>query len=367
MANISPETIRDISVKAVEDFLNDSIPLSAGLAKQAAAYELNSEQIKRAVESTNNIAYLKVLQLSKDDRTIEFPLAKYAEVMTAATLPSDFQEKAAAAIGAEQKETMTKQASAYEDRELEQGEKLTYFIKSAAANKEALERIQIESMNVAEQLVKTAKAIGKDEKWMDKLACVTSEQEFKELSILVSGSVQNYRDLSGVGLFKKAQLDSVKSFADLYKQARELVREQRQRSELQKQAAATAQGINQNNFGDALRNVSKKSAQFAKNVANPGYVAGKVVGNVAAVPFKGVAAAGRAAANSVKSNVKNIMEGGAPKPQALAKAVGKTSGSVLKGAIGLATGPAIDAALYTPGTDSTTGRSNDAWTALQRD
>lgn len=367
MANISPEEIRDISVKAVEDFLNNNVPLSAGLAKQAAAYELNSEQVKRAVESTNNIAYLKVLQLSKEDRTIEFPLAKYAEVMTAATVPDNFQEKSAAAISVEQKDAMEKQASAYENRELEHGEKLAYFIKSAAANKEALERIQIESMNVAERLVKTAKAINSDEKWMDKLACVTTEQEFKELSILVSGSVQKYRDIASVGLFKEAQLSEVKGFADLYKQARELVREQRQRSELQKQAAATAQGINQNNFSDAMKNISKKSGQFAKNLGNPGYVAGRAVGAAAAVPFKGVAAVGRAASNSVKSNVNNLMSGGVGKPKAIVKAVGKTSGSVLKGAIGLATGPAIDAALYEPGTDSTTGRSNDAWTALQRD
>lgn len=367
MANISPEQIRDISVKAVEDFLNNSVPLSEGLAKQAAAYELNSEQVKRAVESTNNIAYLKVLQLSKEDRTIEFPLAKYAEVMTAATVPSNFQEKSAAAISVQQKEELTKQASAYEERELEQGEKLTYFIKTAAANKEALERIQIESMNVAERLVKVAKAISADDKWMDKLACVTSEQEFKELSILVSGSVQKYRNISELGLFKEAQLNDVKGFSDLYKQARELVREQRERSALQKQAAAAAQGINQNNFADAMKNVSKKSAQFAKNIANPGYLAGKAVGTAAAMPLKGVAAAGRAASDSVKANVKGLMEKGVGKPSAVVKAVGKTSGSFAGRAFGLATGPVADVALYDPGTDSTTGRSNDAWTALQRD
>jgi hypothetical protein len=366
MANISPEQLRDISISAVEDFLNNKVPLSVGLAKQAAAYELNEEQVKRAVESTNNIAYLKVLQLS-EDRTVEFPLAKYAEVMASATLPDNFQEKVAATISVENK-NIEKTASAYQMRELEFGEKITYFVKEASANKESLERLQIESITVVDTLVKTAKAIGKDEKWMDKLACVTSEQEFKELSVLVSGSVQKYRDLAGVGLFKEAQLKDVTNFSNLYKQARELVREQRERSSLQKQAAETTQGIKTNSFVNTMNNVSAG----AKNVVNktigaPGYAAGYVAGRVAKTPIEAGKAVGNAAIKSVKTNTQAII-GAGEKSQAVAvtKAVGKTSGSALKG-VWKAANPVMDAALYDPGTDSHTGRSNDVWSALQRD
>ena len=69
MTQITSEQLRDISVTVVEQFLNNKIPLSLGLAKQAAAAQLNSDQIKRAVEATNTIAYLKVLSMS-DDRTV---------------------------------------------------------------------------------------------------------------------------------------------------------------------------------------------------------------------------------------------------------------------------------------------------------
>lgn len=367
MASITPEMIRDISVKAVEDFLNNKVPLNVGLAKQAAAHELNEEQVKRAVESTNNIAYLKILQMS-EDRTVEFPLAKYAEVMREATLPEDFQEKAAAAIGAQPSASIEKTASAQDsqERELVRGEKLTYFIKAAAANKEALERLQIESMNVAERLVKVAKEIGKDEKWMDKLACVTDEQNFKELSVLVSGSVQKYRDLADVGLFKEAQLRDVTGFSNLYKQAREMVREQRERAELQKQADATTQGVNQNNFSQTMKNVSKNSAEFAKNVTNPGYVAGRVAGTVAAVPFRAVHAAGKAVNNSVKNTFDKLRQGGDSTVVAGGKAAGKTSASIVKGVF-RAGANGLDAAFYDPGVDESTGRSKDVWNALQRD
>ena len=368
MANISPEQIRDISIRAVEDFLNNKVPLSVGLAKQAAEHELNEEQVKRAVESTNNIAYLKILQHA-EDRTVEFPLAKYAEVMTAATIPENFQEKVAATIGAQQKTSEAPQQMIEKTAStLERGEKLTYFIKSAAANKEALERLELESMNVAEQLTKVAKAVSKDEKWMDKLACVTTEQEFKELSILVSGSVQKYRDLAGIGLFKEAQLKDVKGFSDLYKQARELVREQRERSQLQKEAAETTQGIKTTSFSDQLRNVGTGAKNIAKNIATaPAYGAGKAVGTAAAVPFKAVAATGNAIKSNVSKSVQSLMESGEKSTtSATVKAVGQTAKGVAKG-LWRAGSPVMDAAFYDPGTDSSTGRSNDAWTALQRD
>lgn len=349
MANVTPELLRDISVQAVEDFLNNKIPLSKGLAKQAAAYDLNVEQVKRAVESTNNIAYLKILQHS-DDRTVEFPLAKFAEVMSSATVPEGLQEKIASVTGPEVKAELVKEASA--PLKLVEAETLTYFIKSASVNKAALERVEGDSITMADRLIKVAKAFSKDEAWMDKLACVVEKQEFSELSILVSGAVQKYRDISDLGLFKTAQLEEATEFAELYKQARALVREQRERSDLQKRAADAANSVKSDMFGgmkDAARNF------------NPAGLAGRAAGAVAGAPFKAVGAASSAVRNSFKANL-----AGSSGAKDVAKAVGKTVGGV-GGSIFRAAGPVADAAFYDPGVDKTTGRSNDAWTALQRD
>jgi hypothetical protein len=360
MANVTPELIRDISVQAVEDFLNNKVPLSKGLAKQAAAYELNVEQVKRAVESTNNIAYLKILQHA-EDRRVEFPLAKFAEVMSAATIPDNFQEKVAQVTTEELKAELEKEASAT-DLQLVEAEQLTYLIKSASANKEALERIEMDSIVVADMLVKAAKALGKDDAWMDKLACVTDEKTFSELSILVSGEVKGYRELGELGLFKVAQLKEATGFAELYKQARALVREQRERSELQKRAADAAQGVKSNIFNKAMQG-GAKSAMNAAQKANPAYVAGKAIGVAASTPFRAAAAAGKAINNSVKNNIAAL---GKPTAKNTAKAIGRTSASAVSGVI-RAGGPVLDAAFYDPGTDKTTGRSNDVWSALQRD
>jgi hypothetical protein len=364
--DISPELIRDISVKAVEDFLNNKIPLSKGLAKQAAAYDLNSEQVKRAVESTNNIAYLKILQMS-DDRTVEFPLAKFAEVMTEATIPEDLQEKSAA-VFTKQSAVLEKTASELipVEYEMAENEKLVYFIKSARANKQALEALEIESMNIAQELVKVAKEIGKDRAWMDKLACVTDKATFSQLSILVSGDLQNYRNLKELGLFKEAQLKEVGKFAGLFKQAQALVREQRKRMELQKRADDAAQTI-RNGFSNGVNNAMNSMKNTAQKVMQaPGHVMGKAVGTVASMPFRAATSAGSAVKDSLKSNFEKAVGSGSGKATSAVKAVGATSGSALRGVFNAAN-PVLDAALYDPGVESTTGRSNDVWNALQRE
>jgi hypothetical protein len=354
--DITPELLRDISVRAVEDFLNNKTPLSLGLAKQAAAHDLNVEQVKRAVESTNNIAYLKILQVA-EDRTVEFPLAKFAEVMEAATVPINFQEKTATAtlIGVEPVSlaSIEKIASAYE---LVKNEEYTFLIKMAASNNSALERLEIESITMADNLIKAAKTLKKDDAWMDKLASVTDQSSFAELSYLVSGSVQKYRDLTDLGLFKESQLKEVSSFANLYKQARELVREQRERTELKKQADDTTSGIKSNIFSRATQ----------KLVGAPGYAAGAAAGAAASIPFRAAHATGKATVGSIKNTFTGARQEGGGVASSVGKAVGKTGGSLGKAVMGFG-GPALDAAFYDPGVDKSTGRSNDAWTALQRD
>lgn len=358
MADISPETIRDISVKTVEDFLNNKVPLSQGLAKQAAAYDLNSEQVKRAVESTNNIAYLKILQLS-DDRTVEFPLAKFAEVMAQATIPDNFQEKIANVKTTQEAVQIEKTASAPVEYEMSEAETFVYFVKSAAANKQALEDLEWRTEAAKEELLNFSKTLQKDAAWMDKLACVTTEEEFSQLSYLVAGSVQKYRNLKDLGLFKEAQLKDSGKFVGLFKQAQALVREQRERLELQKRADDFTSSMKKNFKANAL-NAGQKAMEA------PGHVVGRAIGSVASIPFQAASTAAKSVKNSFKSNFSKAVEEGSGKAMGAAKAVGATSGALGKGLFNAAN-PVMDAALYDPGVDSTTGKSNDAWTALQRE
>lgn len=347
--NISSEQIRDLSVSVVEGFLNNKIPLSVGLAKQAAAAELNSEQIQRAIEATNSIAYLKVLSLS-EDRTVEFPLAKYAEVMASIAVPAISQNTIS--------DTIEKIASA-EDTEIvhvfEDREKLNFLIKEAAINKAAIENLEVESISMHSELLAAAKAFGKDNAWMDKLACVSDETEFKQLSILVSGEVKEYRNLKELGLFKEAQLKQASSFTNLYKQARQLSRELTERLELQKRA---------DDVSKAQRAMFKNPINTAVNAVGKGI--GKGVGTVAAVPGKMIGAAGTGLKNSFKDTLNTMTGGAKPSLKQIGKAVTQTAGHVSGAIMGIG-GAALDIAAYDPGRDSSTGRSNDVWKALQQE
>ncbi|MNK09991.1 hypothetical protein D3C87_280010 [compost metagenome] len=349
--NITSDQIRDLSVKAVEEFLNNKVPLSVGLAKQASAAELNSEQIHRAVEATNSIAYLKILSLS-DDRTVEFSLAKYAEVMTHVAIPSI--EKVASA-GQESTGNCVTQEPEYTGPEFQTNEKLVHFIKEAAVNKQALETLELESINVTERLIKSAAEIKKDSAWMDKLASVTSPEEFGPLAVLVSGEKQEYRTLKDLGLFKEAQLSQVCQFSELYKQARQIVREMAERSELQKRA---------DEINRAQRAMFRNPLNTAAGSVAKGL--GRAVGTVAAAPGKALGAGVRGVKNSIKTKVNQMSGGAKPTVGQVGKATTSTLGSVAKG-VGFAGGAAFDAAMYNPGKDSSTGRSNDVWDALQRD
>lgn len=140
MPHMSSDQLRDISVAVVEEFINNKIPLSQGLAKQAALHELNSEQIQRCVEASNTICHLAILGKA-EDRTFEFPLCKFAEVMAHAAAP-DFEKSAgimdslrragravgntfkdAAGKGAAAKEMEVARKGALDARKLHQGDR----------------------------------------------------------------------------------------------------------------------------------------------------------------------------------------------------------------------------------------------------
>ena len=314
MTMITSEDLTKIAVKTVEGFLNDKIPLSVGLAKQASEYDLNSEQIKRCVEASNNIAYLKILSMS-DDRTMEFGLAKSAEVLALLCAP----EKQASIIT----KPITKQASTIPDwtfdyptggHDYSTADKTLAFIKSAAANQRELEDLNVESLRLVSELTKVAKDLSKDTSWIDKMSSANVEH-FTELSVLVSGKAEIKRDFGDVEMFKEAQLKQVKSLSELYKSAKAIVREVAEKRELSKRAEAVHLTLTKQAFADMLGSAIGKGV--GKTVVGAGVVGAGAIGAV--------------------------------------KAVG----------VGRVAGIGADSAFYHPGHSKITGASKDVWDTLQ--
>lgn len=363
MTQVTPDILRDLSVSVVEGFLNKKVPLSEGLAKQASAANLNTEQIKRAVEATNTIAYLKILGMS-EDRTVEFPLCKFAEVMTIITVPEDIEKKASdlqdigsatpmvmaakPALPPAHIEPMFNSATLVDpaDKEREDRARMAQFVKVAAANDRILEDLNGRKVVVAKELQKLAKVIGSDAQWMDKLAYVTDDEEFTRLSTLVNGTPLVRRDLGDNCMFKEASMKDVKSLSELYKEARRLVTETAHREGLQKRAHAVQED------------------QMVKQASIIGTL-GKVIGS-------GV---GKAMTGTVKTVVGTpVKMVGKSLNNTFGPAVSKMTGRPFNPSKGITAGTALgaaasvgfDSAMYHPGQNKQTGRSNDVWDALQR-
>lgn len=337
--DFNSELIRNLSVKTVEGFLNNKIPLSIGIAKEASAHGFNPEQIKRTIEATNNIAYLKMLS-ETTDRTFEFPVANYKEVLAHMVLPEGFSDEPtpvpekeiqASAPNLEKTAASTKDAETEFIRGLSKQAQFILLETEYETNRQKLDHLTGYSSLLAEKLVKQAQLVGKDPVAMDKLASITDKNQFTQLSYLVTGDVKPYRDLGAYGMFKEAGLKEVKQLASLHKEACSVVDELKQRKENHTRLESI---VKQAAFMGVGSSTPKSTVPQVKPPANVtqqvGSAVGKGIGNTA----KTIAKAPIVAAKNIKS-------------------IAKFSG-----------GPLLDAVAYDPGVNETTGLSNDVWSAL---
>lgn len=332
MPFITTEQIQNISVRSVEMFLNEKIPLSQGLAKQASEMELNSEQIHRAVEATNSIAYLKILKMA-DDRTVEFPLCKYAEVMKAIVIPEDLMNKSASFIAPLPNPAPTIEQEPYVPFELSYHEYKVYLTKMAMDNEKQLNNLKDREVTIIPELIKLSSVIKADNQGLEKLATIAEGKELSMLSSLVYGEV---KAVPHCGIFKKAELAQAEKLQFLLKEAMVIRSEITEKQKLADRAELMKTAVFQQ-AGDAIGGV------IGGTIGGAGKTIGKGISNSASNIYK-----------SLKSKVGL----GAP-PVTKKFGIGKV--------LGPAAGVAFDSALYKPGRDATTGASKDIWTALQRE
>lgn len=226
---ITTDQIRDIAVKVTEGYINEQISLSEGIAKQASMMELNSEHIKRAVEASNQVAYLKLLSMSKD-RTFEFPTAKYEDVMGHMVHPLD---SAPVMPQSANNSTQAETSDATYDPPLAEKQAMARHL--TLQHHARIKEIEIEKaavlMNIGDCLVKTRK----EELFLEKLAEVANEEDFPKLVKLASG-----KNASEVVLrkhiFRDEELNGAKELMGLFKKAQELLKETEEKIGLDKTA-----------------------------------------------------------------------------------------------------------------------------------
>jgi hypothetical protein len=341
--HISTSDIQDIAVRCSRQLTNHGISLNESLAKEASVLGLNSEQVKRAIEATNTISYLATLEKSAGERTTEFPLADYNEVIRAASIPDSLSlQKEASFKDAPAKVEATTPVFHVGFPDLSEKESHIGLHKHAQINDRALEDAIGYSNVVASKLIKLATEIKKDPQGLEKLSAVI-ETDFEKISSLVFGEFKAKRDTIPA-MFKQAELKSVTDMAALYKEATELVFQIAKRKELQKQANE--------------KFMIEKKAGLLSSIGN---FAGKAIGGIVKAPFKAVGAIGGAGLKAVNNAVADT---GLGQAAMLAKKPISTGVKRTLAVGSVAAGAALDASMYTPKTNPNTGNGGDVWAKL---
>jgi hypothetical protein len=363
MATITIQDLQDIAVKSTSDFFNDNIPLNQSLAKQASERGLNSEQLKRAVEATNTLTHLKSIEISQD-RTSEFPVADYGQILKLAAVPNltgtppedkdgvdetdsfGFVEKTASVNAAED-------SLAYSHPVLSQREIITHIFKQASLNERKLEDAKIELEIIGTTMLKKIAALKTDPEIVEHLsASSASKSYFEKTAALIVGPGATRRDLPN-GMFKVASLKDVEEFLSLYKKAEDLTAEIKWRQELHDRWVPQKETLTKQAF-----------------VGHIGEAVGKGIAKVVTAPFK---ALGNAVVKSVSSTA--TYAGNKAYNAVAGTKVGKSLGATARpidasvgrkiGAAGAVGAGLIDSSMYTPKVNPAGDNSGKVWEALQ--
>lgn len=281
MVAFTADFLKNSAVKVTAEFIAKEIPLSVGVAEIAKKNSLNMEQIKRLVEVVNQVTYLKILSTAKD-RTFEFPLAKFEDVVGLLVTPeiqsmTDTKASPLQIVGISDEVPIEKVASAEESvLGLSGQEKLAYLAKHFYATRHRLEKIAEREITLLEEIRGVVAECKEDEAFMDKAACVTDGDEecLAKVAMLVYGEKRTF---SGETLFYDTDIEHAKQAVGLLKEAAALVEERKALEEqLQKLAAS-------NSIPNTFQNAANRVKGMATQVAGAGKsvgAAGLSVGNL---------------------------------------------------------------------------------------
>ncbi len=290
---VSTDIIKDIAIKAVEGFVNNEIPLSTSIANSAKDLKLNPEQIKRVIEATNSLAYLKLLENSPD-RTFEFPVAEYEEVMRDIVISTPTTESDC------KSESHEKEASEPElEMDLSMQEKYAALCNEYLTNKYQLEKLAFDIEELGLNLEKAINIVKNDPYGLEKLAFVADESVYSKVSNTLYGIV---KEASSGSVFTDKELKEAFNLVDLFKQAHILFEEKSNRQQLHEKLAGAM------------------SRLAGKAVGGVGKGIGKSIGTAIGAPIGlGVGAAGKILStapvkNTAKAAALPLLAGAGMKP-----------------------------------------------------
>ncbi len=243
------EQLKNLAAKAVSNYIARGVTLTDAVAALSKENRLNEEQTKRLVEVSNQVAYLKILETAKD-RTFNFPVAEYKEVMAKIATPDVSMNKQASTAnssaspmdlvrhtfeaGMEKKASYAEPTAEEFVKSASEQEILGYLPRIVFSYRAELEKLAYDKMNQAELLIKAASEARKDPFIGYKLQKFASNQS--ELTRLIGVELEKVASERSP-IFKDKDFEKLAELNTLFVDAKNmLAREEFLRGELEKLA-----------------------------------------------------------------------------------------------------------------------------------
>lgn len=325
------ELLKTMAAEAVNSFISGGIPLNDSITKIAMARDLNDEQVKRLVELSNQVTYLK-LQESAQDRTFTFPLADSKMVKVASIIP-DFPEYSSLlddTIAMLNPNPLVKSASLVEPEAAD-------LVKEASAHQSARqlmdakvrceaesESLSIQMMSLGEQLQKEARMLVQDPWVQEKMNEYTGPGADLMEGLLPDGMSKKASTLPS-GMFSSVEMKQVRKVGAMLKQASDMLgRHTFLQEELKKiagvdlrmsllktpfeHAHVAVHSVPTRNAGAQVRNSVRQSYMGAKGSPEAGIKIGPVATEGRAQPLRKSAENFRTPSGNLKNLASNYRD-----------------------------------------------------------
>ena len=317
------DTIKDLSVYAVQQFVSNGVPLDDSIAEKARSLKLNEDQVRRVVESTNVIAFLK-LREGAEDKTFEFQVASFPGVMDALLRTGvdrgyvDLHEE----DDVIEKVAFDLSINVPDDQAHQVLSKSLYHLRGE------LEKVAQDQYNCVSDLERLVPVLVKQANWQERLRFVTGDEDFSRIMSAFSKSGFEKTAALTDHVFVGKELEISREVVGLIKQAGELTSRRKELEGLEKKALAA--------LGSLFRSAGKAAKGVGKALHPESIARGAAYASTAVPTYL--------ASKTVKTTV-----GGA-------KALRKTAFGVT-GAVGMI----ATSATYQPKTNPKTGLQNNVW------
>lgn len=300
--NLTPELLQDLAVRVVTKFMTKQASLTDAIAEEAKTLELNPEQIKRVIEVSNTTAYLRQLEDAKD-RSFEFPIANYRDIMGRMVLPDAKSPTVSETIVSfPEKVEVINSTPINIDSGRQEQEKVAMLIKETLKVKQTMTKLAEEGHILYLQLEKYASIIQKDPNGFEKLAYVAQEKDLDSLAVLCSLEKAASTEIGSV--FTSLELKDALSLISLFKEAQVLSSEYKELETFTKRATDIL--IEKKAFSP----VGAISEGIGRVMGGTAHLAGKGLGK--AVIGAGAGIAALSAGKTIGKRIENVADlGGA--------------------------------------------------------